>query len=207
MVSSPGQTSFIPTIVILHKLPFKFRVHATFVVCRCVRQPKWFTVKSPKCHLAKSLVAWNSELFFPKFHNAKKDPKKSKVKDSSKIWAMVWYHGDCLAWLHKWRSARLLSTPTAGPFVAEQANAGQAGPLEVLAHVGQVWVFGGGSIHLSFHRLSFVFEGVSPVLFKLWSNLVECVTPGVSISSHVRPLVAVYVTHIETFWGSLCSVS
>ena len=51
--------------------------------------------------------------------------------------------------------------------VAEQANAGQAGPLAVLAHVGQVWVFGGGSIHLSFHRQSFFFEGVSPVLFKL----------------------------------------
>ena len=63
--------------------------------------------------------------------------------------------------------SRLLSTPTAGPFMAEQANAGQAGPLAVLAHVGQVWVFGGGSIHLSFHRLSFFFEGVSPVLFKL----------------------------------------
>ena len=108
---------------------------------------------------------------------------------------MVWYHGDCLAWLNEWRSAGLLSTPTAGPFVAEQANAGQAGPLAVLAHVGQVWVFGGGSIHLSFHRLSFFFEGVSPVLFKLWSSLVECVVPGVSISSHVRPLVAVYVLH------------
>ena len=51
--------------------------------------------------------------------------------------------------------------------MAEQANAGQAGPLAVLAHVGQVWVFGGGGIHLSFHRLSFFFEGVSPVLFKL----------------------------------------
>ena len=80
MVSSPGQTSFIPTLIILHKLPFKFRVHATLVVCRCVRQPKWFTVKSPKCHLAKSLVAWNSELFCPKFHNAKKDPTNPKWK-------------------------------------------------------------------------------------------------------------------------------
>ena len=80
MVSSPGQTSFVPTLIILHKLPFKFRVHATLVVCRCVKQPKWFTVKSPKCHLAKSLVAWNSELFCPKFHNAKKDPTNPKWK-------------------------------------------------------------------------------------------------------------------------------
>jgi len=56
--------------------------------------------------------------------------------------------------------------PTAGPFVAEEADARQAGPHAVSAHVGQVWVFGGGSI-LSFPPLSFVFEGVSPVLFKL----------------------------------------
>ena len=59
-----------------------------------------------------------------------------------------------------------MSTPTAGPFVAEEADARQAGPRAVSAHVGQVWVFGGGS-SLSFPPLSFVFEGVSPVLFKL----------------------------------------
>ena len=38
------------------------------------------------------------------------------------------------------------------------------------AHVRQVWVFSGGS-SLSFPPLSFVFEGVYPVLFKLWSKL------------------------------------
>ena len=64
------------------------------------------------------------------------------------------------------RSGRVLSTPTSGPFVAEEADARQAGPRAVSAHVGQVWVFGGGS-SLSFPPLSFVFEGVSPVLFKL----------------------------------------
>ena len=53
-----------------------------------------------------------------------------------------------------------------GPFVAEDADARQAGLRAVSAHVGQVWVFGGGS-SLSFPPLSFVFEGVSPVLFKL----------------------------------------
>ena len=49
---------------------------------------------------------------------------------------------------------------------AEEANARQTGPHAVSAHVGQVSVFGGGS-SLSFPPLSFVFEGVSPVLFKL----------------------------------------
>ena len=93
----------------------------------------------------------------------------------------------CLAWLRERRSGRLLSTPTSGPFVAEEADARQAGPRAVSAHVGQVWIFGGGS-SLSFPPLSFVFEGVSPVLFKLWSNLVDCVAPGVSVSGHVRPL-------------------
>ena len=93
----------------------------------------------------------------------------------------------CLAWLRERRSGRLLSTPTSGTFVAEEADARQAGPRAVSAHVGQVWVFGGGS-SLSFPPLSFVFEGVSPVLFKLWSNLVDCVAPGVSVSGHVRPL-------------------
>ena len=102
----------------------------------------------------------------------------------------------CLAWLREQRSGRLLSTPTGGPFVAEEADARQAGPRAVSAHVGQVWVFGGGS-SLSFPPLSFVFEGVSPVLFKLWSRLVDCVAPGVSVRDHVRPLQAVYVSHIE----------
>ena len=40
-----------------------------------------------------------------------------------------------------------------GPFVAEEADARQAGPPAVSAHVGQVWVFGGGS-SLSFPPLS-----------------------------------------------------
>ena len=66
----------------------------------------------------------------------------------------------------------------------------------VSTHLGQVWLFGGGS-RLSFSALSFVFEGVSPVLFKLWSSLVDCVAPGFSVSGNVRPLQAVYVTHIE----------
>ena len=56
--------------------------------------------------------------------------------------------------------------PTAGPFVAKEADARQAGPHAVSAHVGQVWVFSGES-SLSFPPLLFVFEGVSPVLFKL----------------------------------------
>ena len=47
----------------------------------------------------------------------------------------------CLAWLRERRSGRLLSTPTEGPFVAEEADARQAGPRAVSAHVGQVWVF------------------------------------------------------------------
>ena len=59
-----------------------------------------------------------------------------------------------------------MHTLTAGSFMAEEADARQAGPRAVWAHVGQVWVFGGGS-SLSFPPLSFVFEGVSPVLFKL----------------------------------------
>ena len=102
----------------------------------------------------------------------------------------------CLAWLRERRSGGLLSTPTADPFVAEEAAARQAGPRAVSAHVGQVCVFGGGS-SLSFPPLSSVFEGVSPVLFKLWSSLVDCVAPGVSVSGHVRPLQALYVSHIE----------
>ena len=47
----------------------------------------------------------------------------------------------CLAWLRERRSGWLLSSPTAGPFVAEEADARQAGPRAVSAHVGQVWVF------------------------------------------------------------------
>ena len=50
--------------------------------------------------------------------------------------------------------------------MAEEADARQAGPHAVSAHVGQVWVFSGGS-SLNFPNMSFVFEGVSPVLFKL----------------------------------------
>ena len=50
--------------------------------------------------------------------------------------------------------------------MAEEADARQAGPHALSAHVGQVWVFGGGS-SLSFPSLPFVFEGVSRVLFKL----------------------------------------
>ena len=73
---------------------------------------------------------------------------------------------DCLAWLRERGSGRLLYIPTAGPFVAEEADARQAGPHAVSARVGQVWVFSGGS-SLSFPPLSFVFEGVSPVLFRL----------------------------------------
>ena len=53
-----------------------------------------------------------------------------------------------------------------GLFVAEEAYARQAGPCAVSAHLVQVWVFGGGS-SLSFSPLSFVFERVSPVIFKL----------------------------------------
>ena len=102
----------------------------------------------------------------------------------------------CLAWLRERRSGGLLSTPTADPFVAEEAVARKAGPRAVSAHVGQVCVYGGGS-SLSFPPLSSVFEGVSPVLFKLWSSLVDCVAPGVSVSGHVRPLQALYVSHIE----------
>ena len=70
------------------------------------------------------------------------------------------------AWLRERGSGRLLSTPTAGAFVAEEADARQAGPHAVSAHVGQVWVVSGGK-SLSFPPLSFVFEGISPVLFKL----------------------------------------
>ena len=50
--------------------------------------------------------------------------------------------------------------------MAEEADARQAGPHAVSAHIGQVCVFIGGS-SLSFPLLSFVFEGVSLVLFKL----------------------------------------
>ena len=50
--------------------------------------------------------------------------------------------------------------------MAEEADERQAGPHAVSAHIGQVCVLGGGS-NLSLPLLSFVFEGVSLVLFKL----------------------------------------
>ena len=60
--------------------------------------------------------------------------------------------GQCLAGLRERRSGRWLSTPIAGPLVDEKADARQAGPRAVSAHVGQVWDFGGGS-SLSFPPL------------------------------------------------------
>ena len=103
-------------------------------------------------------------------HLAVKSSPKSLVQSTAQL---PQEHGTwnfivvcCLAWLRERRSGRLLSTPTAGWFEAEEADARQAGPRAVSAHVDQVWVLGGGS-SLNFPPLSFVFEGVSPVLFKL----------------------------------------
>ena len=49
------------------------------------------------------------------------------------------YTCTCLAWLRERRSGRLLSTPTEGPFVAEEADARQAGPRAVSSHSDRIF--------------------------------------------------------------------
>ena len=84
---------------------------------------------------------------------------------------------------------------TAGTFVADQADAGEAGPRAVSAGKCDVWCGGGGEEGLP--PLSFVFERFSPVRFELGSSLVDLVTSGHTVSIKVRALFVVDVTSGE----------
>ena len=121
-------------------------------------------------------------------------PTLIRINTQEKKWVNV-----CLAWLRKRRSGRLLSTPTAGPFVAEEADRDR----QVLVHcrhmkVKQVWVFRGGS-SLSFRSSSVVclWGSLSGSLQTVKQPCGLCGARRLYISGHVRPLLAVYVTHIE----------
>lgn len=86
-------------------------------------------------------------------------------------------------------------TSAAGTFVADQTDAGKADPWAVSAEQGGVRSEGGGGV--GFPPLMLVFKYLTSIPLKLSSGLVDCVAPGTTVCSQVRPLFVVDVAGAE----------
>ena len=101
-----------------------------------------------------------------------------------------------MAWLRKQRFKKLVHVDVDCRLVADQIDAGETGLRAVTAGKRNVWCGGGGSTGLP--PLSLLFEWIFPVHFELGSSLVDCVAPGHTVSSKVRPLLVVHVAGGES---------
>ena len=79
--------------------------------------------------------------------------------------------------------------------MAEQTDAGKADPRAVSPEKGGVRSEGGGGA--GFPLLALVFKYLTSILLKLSSGLVECVAPGTTVCSQVRPLFLIDVAGAE----------
>ena len=153
-----------------HNLPYSFSLLFHFVLCSCFSMEiliTYVTIKSIKYKRGHNTT--RGTLGIPQY--------RKHILPNFIPW-IGFANGDL----------RSLSTftSTAGALVADQTNAGETGRWAVTAGKRNVWCGGGGGTGLP--PLSLVFEWDFPVHFELGNSLVDCVAPGHSVSSKVRPL-------------------
>ena len=106
-----------------------------------------------------------------------------------------------MAWLRKWRFMKFYHAVIDCRHVCgyarrtDKTNVGETGPRAVSVGKSNAWCGGRGGTDLP--PLSLVFEWIFPVHFELGSSLVDCVAPGHTVSSKVRPLPVVDVAGSE----------
>ncbi|PFX33228.1 Tyrosine kinase receptor Cad96Ca [Stylophora pistillata] len=113
----------------------------------------------------------------------------------------TWYVSVCVGFTSRTKIKKVVhvdvgcSACSRRQFVADQTDPGKADPRAVSAEIGNVRSEGGGGAGPP--PLSLVFKYLMSILLKLSDGLVDCVAPGTTVCSQVRPLFVIDVAGAE----------